>query len=56
MYIIIKRFLQLGSGIHPSPKEILICMDVFTSGPYNINKINVNHVVSFLILVIVFLS
>ncbi|CAG9788983.1 unnamed protein product [Diatraea saccharalis] len=39
-----KRILALlGSGVHPSPEDILECKELFVDGPYNLNCLSYNH-------------
>ncbi|XP_068632993.1 LETM1 domain-containing protein 1 [Battus philenor] len=33
----------LGSGMHPSPKDVLACQDIFTTGPYHLNNLSYSH-------------
>lgn len=35
----------LGSGVHPSPEELISCIELFTEKPYGIDYIHPTHVV-----------
>ncbi|XP_004932835.2 LETM1 domain-containing protein 1 [Bombyx mori] len=34
---------SLGSGVHPSPKDVLACKDLFTKEPYQLSSLNYAH-------------
>ncbi|XP_041987524.1 LETM1 domain-containing protein 1 [Aricia agestis] len=33
----------LGSGVHPTPKEVLDCKELFTKEPFSLNSLTYNH-------------
>ncbi|CAH2035058.1 unnamed protein product, partial [Iphiclides podalirius] len=33
----------LGSGVHPSPNEVLACKELFTKDPYHLNYLSYSH-------------
>lgn len=33
----------LGSGVHPSPQEVLDCQDLFKNGPYQLKTLTYKH-------------
>lgn len=37
---------QLGSGVHPTPEDILSCKDLFVNEPYQLSHLTYNHAVS----------
>lgn len=37
---------QLGSGVHPTPEDILSCKELFAKEPYQLSHLTYNHAVS----------
>lgn len=45
-----KRIVALlGSGVHPTPNEVLECKELFIKEPYQLNSLTYSHMVSSLI-------
>lgn len=37
---------SLGSGVHPSPNDLLACKDLFSKEPYQLSSLTYAHLVS----------